>query len=155
MRKSKKAPKEKVEFRNVFGEKYVPEEHELDFLFIDETPMEDLQEDVVWLAKDIIDHSKILDLYAERIYSVEEACFWVDWKNWLKKDVETLERNLAADAENMSTLIEVVGCMQEANKAMLELFKQQDKSIKNVTIWQIIITIWLAILTVVFWIYVL
>jgi hypothetical protein len=47
MRKVKKVPKEKVEFRNVFGKKYVPEEHELDFLFIDETPVGDLQEDVV------------------------------------------------------------------------------------------------------------
>jgi hypothetical protein len=53
----------------------------------------------------------------------------------LKKDVETLEKNLAADAENMSALIEVIGCMQEANKAILGIIKEQDKRIDNIHVW--------------------
>ena len=37
--------------------------------------LEYLQEDIVGLAEDVIEHDRVLDLYAERIYSTEEACF--------------------------------------------------------------------------------
>ena len=54
-------PKEEVKFTNVFGEEYVPEEFEIicDDCLAEE--VDDLKEDVTWLAEDILDLTDALD----------------------------------------------------------------------------------------------
>lgn len=57
----KETPKEEVKFENVFGEEYAPEEFEFicDDCLAEE--VDDLKENVTWLAEDILDLTDILD----------------------------------------------------------------------------------------------
>lgn len=57
----KETPKEEVKFENVFGEEYAPEEFEFicDDCLAEE--VDDLKENVTWLAEDILDLTNILD----------------------------------------------------------------------------------------------
>jgi hypothetical protein len=58
------------------------------------------------------------------------------------------------DIENLSSVIEIVSCMQEANKMMLEIIMDQDRWIRKLdklsAIWAVVVFVWLAVLTVLF-----
>lgn len=117
--------------------------------------LEYLQEDIVGLAEDVIGHDRVLDLYAERIYSTEEACFWVDWEWGFKKAIEVLRENQVIDAENLSDVIDVLWCVQSSNKMILDIIIKQNETIKllsdevNKSYNGIIfLTVWSLILTV-------
>ena len=134
-------PKEEVKFTNVFGDEYTPDEYEFicDDCLAEE--VESLKEDVAWLAEDILDHDDILEMLWEKIQAVED---------------DQLE-----DVENLSNVVDILGCLQEAHKLMLDLIVKQEEQIKefkskhNSLAWLMCINlIWIAVLTVLFWIYV-
>ena len=135
-------PKEKVKFTNVFGDEYTPEEYEFicDDCLAEE--VESLKEDVVWLAKDILDHDSALEMLWKKIQSVED--------------------DQLQDAENLSRAVDILGCLQEASKLMLDVIIEQDRQIKefkskhnSLARLMCVNLIWIAVLTVLFWIYVL
>lgn len=109
-----KTPKEEVKFTNVFGDEYIPEEHELDFLFVDECPneeeIESLKEDVAWLAEDILDHEDVLHILWEKI--------------------QTIEDDQLQDIKNLSSVVDILECLQEANKLMLDTIVSQNEQNK-------------------------
>jgi len=114
-----------------------------------------LNEAVFWVAKDIIEHGRVLDLYAERIYSTEEACFWVDWEWGFKKEIETIKKDQIIDAENLSDAIDIMANLQKADKMILDIIIKQNETIKllsdevNKSYNGIIfLTVWSLILTV-------
>lgn len=137
----KEAPKEEVKFTNVFGDEYAPEEYEFicDDCLAEE--VESLKEDVTWLAEDILDHDDALEMLWEKIQAVEDE--------------------QVKDIENLSSTIDVLWCLQKANRMMLDVIIEQDKEIKefkskhNSLAWLMCVNlIWIAVLTVLFWIYV-
>lgn len=114
-----------------------------------------LNEAVFWVAKDIIEHGRVLDLYAERIYSTEEACFWADWEWGFKKAIETIKEAQIIDAENLSDAIDIMANLQKADKMTLDIIVKQNETIKllsdevNKSYNGIIfLTVWSLILTV-------
>ena len=106
----KEAPKEEVKFTNVFGDEYAPEEYEFicDDCLAEE--VESLKEDVTWLAEDILDHDDALEMLWEKIQAVEDE--------------------QVKDIENLSGTIDVLWCLQKANRMMLDTIINQDETIK-------------------------
>lgn len=106
----KETPKEEVKFTNVFGDEYTPDEYEFicDDCLADE--VESLKEDVAWLAEDILDHDDVLEMLWEKIQSVED--------------------DQLQDIENLSSVVDILGCLQEANKIMLDIIVRQDEQNK-------------------------
>ena len=135
------APKEEVKFTNVFGDEYTPDEFEFicDDCLAEEVNF--LKNGVLWLAEDILDHEDALHMLWEKI--------------------QTIEDNQLQDVENLSSVVDILGCLQEANKTMLDIIMKQDEQIKefkskhNSLAWLMCVNlIWIAVLTVLFWIYV-
>lgn len=133
-----KTPTEEVKIENLFGDEYAPEEYEFicDDCLAEE--VDSLKEDVVWLAEDIIDLDSWLGILWEKIQAIEDE--------------------QVQDVENLSSTIEVLWCLQKANKMMLDLIIEQDKEIKNLNsehrildnVWwktSLVTFIWLVILT--------
>lgn len=122
----KENPRKGVEFENVFWETYeFPLEeiqHDVDLGY--------LQEEVFGLAEDVIEHGRALDLIGDRLADLELTSFWEDWEWGLKKAIKTLEENQLIDAENLSSTVDVLRCLQEANKLMLEVIIDQDEQNK-------------------------
>lgn len=106
----KETPKEEVKFTNVFGDEYTPDEYEFicDDCLTEE--IESLKEDVAWLAEDILDHDDVLEMLWEKIQSVED--------------------DQLQDVENLSSVVDILGCLQEANKLMLDIIVRQDEQNK-------------------------
>ena len=106
----KETPKEEVKFTNVFGDEYTPDEYEFicDDCLADE--VESLKEDVAWLAEDILDHDDVLEMLWEKIQSVED--------------------DQLQDVENLSSVVDILGCLQEANKLMLDSIVSQNEQNK-------------------------
>lgn len=69
-----------------------------------EEEAEELQEEIVSLAEDIID---------------------------LDKRIENVEWDLVDSVDNMGKIIDVLDCVQKANRAMLEVIMEQDEEIKT------------------------
>ncbi len=106
----KETPTEEVKFTNVFGDEYIPEDYE--FICDDclAEKVESLEEDVLWLAEDILDHDDALEMLWEKIQAVED--------------------DQLQDVENLSNVIDMLGCLQEANKLMLDIIVRQDEQNK-------------------------
>lgn len=106
----KETPKEEVKFTNVFGDEYTPDEYEFicDDCLAEE--VESLKEDVAWLAEDILDHDDILEMLWEKIQAVED--------------------DQVQDAGNLSDVVDIIGCLQESNKLMLDIIIKQNETIK-------------------------
>ena len=141
----KETPKEEVKFTNVFGDEYTPDEYEFicDDCLAEEVEL--LKEDVAWLAEDILDHDDVLEMLWEKIQAIED--------------------DQLQDIKNLSSVVDVLECLQEANKLMLDLIveqNEQDKILKNEikgvdNAWLYLfrfLVIWNVVLTVLFWIYV-
>lgn len=131
----KEAPKEEVKITNVFGDEYTPDEYEFicDDCLAEEVEL--LKEDVAWLAEDILDHDDVLEMLWEKIQSVED--------------------DQVQDAGNLSDVVDIIGCLQEANKLTLDIIIKQNETIKilsdevNKSYNGIIfLTVWSFILTV-------
>lgn len=105
-----KTPTEEVKFTNIFGDEYTPDEYEFicDDCLAEE--VESLKEDVAWLAEDILDHDDVLEMLWEKIQSVED--------------------DQLQDVENLSSVVDILGCLQEANKLMLDAIVSQNEQIK-------------------------
>lgn len=141
-----KTPTEKVKITNIFGDEYAPEE-EYEFICDDclAEEVESLKEDVAWLAEDILDHDDVLEMLWGKIQSVED--------------------DQLQDVENLSSVVDILGCLQEANKLMLDSIvsqNEQNKILKDeirgvdkawICLFRFLV-IWNVILTVLFWIYV-
>ena len=69
-----------------------------------------IQEQITSLAEDIID----LD----------------DWLTMLWEKIVAVEKAQVVDIENLSDTIDILECLQKANKAMLEVVMEQDDQIK-------------------------
>jgi len=106
----KETPKEEVKFTNVFGDEYAPEEYEFicDDCLAEE--VESLKEDVAWLAEDILDHDDVLEMLWEKIQAVED--------------------DQLQDIKNLSGVVDVLECLQKANRMMLEIIMEQDEQNK-------------------------
>lgn len=131
----KETPKEEVKFTNVFGDEYTPDEYEFicDDCLTEE--IESLKEDVTWLAEDILDHDDVLEMLWEKIQSVED--------------------DQLQDVENLSNVVDILGCLQEANKLMLDIIIKQNETINLLSnevnkLYNgiIFLTVWSLILTV-------
>ena len=137
-----KTPTEDVTFENVFGERYTPTDEEEFKIILEWCPVEeveDLKEDILWLAEDVLEHEDVLHMLGEKIQSVED--------------------NQLQDIENLSETVKILECMQKANRMMLDVIMDQDRWIRKLdklsAIWAVVVFVWLAVLTVLFWIYVL
>lgn len=137
-----KTPTEEVKVTNLFGDEYAPEE-EYEFICDDclAEEVESLREDVAWLAEDILDHDDILEMLWEKIQAVED--------------------DQVQDAGNLSDVVDIIGYLQEAHKLMLDIIMKQDEQIKefkskhnSLARLMCVNLIWIAVLTVLFWIYV-
>ena len=129
-----KTPTENVTFENVFWEPYevtlVPSmQEEEECPFVDE--IDTLQDAVIWLAEDVMDHEDVLHMLGEKIQSVED--------------------NQLTDIENLSETIKILECMQESNKMMLDVIIEQDKRNDNVHVWFFIRQFILTALVIVIW----
>ena len=107
-----------------------------------DSDLEYLQDEVVSLAEDIINYWDALEMLWEKIQTVED--------------------DQLQDVENLSNVVDILGCLQEANKLMLDLIMKQDEQIKefkskhnSLARLMCVNLIWIAVLTVLFWIYVL
>ena len=96
-------PKEEIKFENVF----IPEDY---FIYDLAEKVESFYEDLFWLAKDIIDHDSALEMLWEKIQAVED--------------------DQLQDVENLSSVVDILGCLQEAHKLMLDIIIKQDETIK-------------------------
>lgn len=103
-----------------------------------EGEMEYLHEEILGLSEDIIEHDDALEMLWEKIQAVEDA---------------QLE-----DTENLSKVIKILDCMQQASRMLLDAITEQNEEIKiakqdlkildNIRWKCIVITfIWLLILT--------
>lgn len=103
-------PKEEAKFTNVFVDEYAPGEYEFicDDCLAEE--VESLEEDIAWLAEDILDHEDVLEMLWEKIQSVED--------------------DQLQDVENLSNVVDILGCLQETHKLTLDLIMKQDETIK-------------------------
>ena len=140
-----KTSTEDVKITNVFWDEYAPEEYEFicDDCLAEE--VESLKEDILWLSEDILDHDDILEMLWEKIQAVED--------------------DQLQDVENLSNVVDILGCLQEANKLMLDSIvsqNEQNKILKDeikgvdkawICLFRFLV-IWNVILTVLFWIYV-
>lgn len=102
---------------------------------IERAPYDYLQDEITGLAEDIIDHEEVLQMLWEKIQAVED--------------------DQVQDAENLSDVVDIIGCLQEAHKLMLDIIIKQNETIKilsdevNKSYNGIIfLTVWSLILTV-------
>lgn len=105
-----KTPTEEVKITNIFGDEYTPDEYEFicDDCLAEE--VSSLKEDVAWLAEDILDHDDVLEMLWEKIQSVED--------------------DQLQDVENLSSVVDILGCLQEVNKLMLDTIVSQNEQNK-------------------------
>lgn len=73
-------------------------------------PYDYLQDEITGLAKDIIDHEEVLQMLWEKIQSVED--------------------DQLQDIENLSNVVDILGCLQETHKLTLDLIIRQNETIK-------------------------
>ena len=109
-----KIPTEDVTLENVFGERYTPTNEEEFKIILEWCPVEeveDLKEDIIWLSEDILDHEDALEMLWEKIQSVED--------------------DQQQDVENLSNVVDILGCLQKANKLMLDVIIEQNEQIKK------------------------
>ena len=130
-----KTPTEEVKVTNIFGDEYTPDEYEFicDDCLAEE--VEFLKEDVAWLAEDILDHDDILEMLWEKIQAVED--------------------DQVQDTENLSDVIDIIGCLQEAHKLTLDIIIKQNetinllsKEVNKLYNGIIFLTIWSLVLTI-------
>lgn len=108
-----KTPTENVTVENIFWEPYevtlVPSmQEEEECPLMDE--IDTLQDAVIWLAEDILDHEDVLHMLGEKIQSVED--------------------DQLQDIENLSNVVDILGCLQEAHKLTLDTIIKQNETIK-------------------------
>lgn len=72
--------------------------------------MEYLHEEILGLSEDIIEHDDVLEMLWEKIQAVEDA---------------QLE-----DTENLSKVIKILDCMQQASRMLLDAITEQNEEIK-------------------------
>lgn len=138
----KETPQEEVKVTNLFGDEYTPEE-ELEFICDDclAEEVDTLKEAVMWLSEDVIDHEDALHMLWEKLQNIED--------------------NQLTDIANLSDAIDIMDCMQKASRMMLDVIIEQWKEIKGLSssntslVWLLCVNlVWIAVLTVLFWIYV-
>ena len=136
-----KTPTEEVKVTNLFGDEYAPDEYEFicDDCLAEE--VESLKEDVIWLAKDILDHDDVLEMLWGKVQAVED--------------------DQLQDVENLSSVVDIIGCLQEAHKLMLDIIIKQNETIGLLsnevnklyngiiflTIWSLVLTILTVIIS--------
>ncbi len=105
------------------------------------TPYDCLHEKILGLSEDIIDHEEVLQMLWEKIQAVED--------------------DQVQDAENLSDVVDILECLQEVNKLMIDSIIKQDEQIKefkskhnSLARLMCAVLIWMAVLTVLFWVYV-
>ena len=108
---------------------------------VERAPYDYLQDEITGLAEDIIDHEEVLQMLWEKIQAVED--------------------DQVQDAENLSDVVDILGCLQEAHKLMLDIIIKQNETInllsKEVnklyngiiflTIWSLVLTILTVIIS--------
>ena len=119
---------------------------------VERTPYDCLQDDITGLAWDVLslwidvdEHEDVLQMLWEKIQAIED--------------------DQLQDIKNLSSVVDVLECLQEANKMMLDLIvsqNEQNKILKDeikgvdktwICLFRFLV-IWNVILTVIFWIYV-
>lgn len=100
-----------------------------------DSDLEYLQEEVVSLAEDIIDHEEVLQMLWEKIQAVED--------------------DQLQDVENLSNVVDILGCLQEAHKLVLDIIIKQNetinllsKEVNKLYNGIIFLTIWSLVLTI-------
>jgi hypothetical protein len=87
------------------------------------------------LSEDILDHNDVLEMLWEKIQSVED--------------------DQVQDAENLSNVVDILGCLQESNKLTLDIIIKQNetinllsKEVNKLYNGIIFLTIWSLVLTI-------
>lgn len=122
-----------------------------------------MQEEIVWLAEDIINHSDALWLHAERLYYLEENCFWVDGEWGIRAKLEEVDEAQDELIENITQLIHIIDLSANVAKnqnAILEIHDNEIRELKDelentdnartrrviwLFIWNVALTIWVML----------
>lgn len=125
-----------------------------------------MQEEIEWLAEDIVDYGDALQLHAERLYYLEENCFWVDGDWGIRGKLEEVDEIQNELIENVAQLVNIVSLAADVAKnqnAILEIQNEEIRDLKNeidktdearakraigLSIWNLILSVWLLL---VFW----
>lgn len=108
---------------------------------IERAPYDYLQDEITGLAEDIIDHEEVLQMLWEKIQAVED--------------------DQVQDVGNLSDVVDIIGCLQEANKLTLDIIIKQNETISLLsnevnklynciiflTIWSLVLTILTAVIS--------
>lgn len=125
-----------------------------------------MQEEIEWLAEDIVDYGDALQLHAERLYYLEENCFWVDGDWGMRAKLEEVDETQDELIENVAQLVNIVSLAADVAKNQNAILEIQNEEIRELRceldnidsawrrwviwlfIWNIALTIW-AVLS--FW----
>lgn len=108
---------------------------------VERVPYDYLQDEITGLAEDIIDHEEVLQMLWEKIQAVED--------------------DQVQDVGNLSDVVDIIGCLQEANKLMLDIIIKQNETISLLsnevnklfngiiflTIWSLVLTIFTVVIS--------
>ena len=108
---------------------------------IERAPYDYLQDEITGLAEDIIDHEEVLQMLWEKIQAVED--------------------DQVQDVGNLSDVVDIIGCLQEAHKLTLDIIIKQNETIGLLSnevnklyngtiflaIWSLVLTILTAVIS--------
>lgn len=122
-----------------------------------------MQEEIEWLAEDIVDYGDALQLHAERLYYLEENCFWVDGDWGIRAKLEEVDETQDELIENVTQLVHIIDLAADVAKnqnAILEIQNEEIGDLKNeidkvnnvrfrwtmiLSIWNLLLTIWIGL----------
>ena len=122
-----------------------------------------MQEEIEWLAEDIVDYGDALQLHAERLYYLEENCFWVDGDWGMRAKLEEVDETQDELIENVVQLVNIVSLAADVAKnqnAILEIQNEEIRDLKHeidnaddvrfkwtiwLCIWNLVLTVWVGL----------
>ena len=122
-----------------------------------------MQEEIVWLAEDIINHSDALWLHAERLYYLEENCFWVDGEWGIRAKLEEVDETQDELIDSMVRLVDIIDLavnVAKSQNAVLEIHDNEIRELRRdldntdsawrrrviwLFIWNVALTIWVVL----------
>lgn len=122
-----------------------------------------MQEEIEWLAEDIVDYGDVLQLHTDRLYYLEENCFWVDWNWGMRAKLEEVDEIQNELIENVAQLVNIVSLAADVAKnqnAILEIQNEEIRDLKHeidniddvqfkwtiwLCIWNLVLTVWICL----------
>ncbi len=122
-----------------------------------------MQEEIEWLAEDIVDYGDALQLHAERLYYLEENCFWVDgdWGTRAKlEEVDEIQNELIENVAQLVNIVSLAADVAKNQNAILEIQNEEIRDLKHeidnaddvqfkwtiwLCIWNLVLTVWVCL----------